>query len=140
MKANELMIHNYVSFEGHPVCITKIGLTGIEGYLYKNDTLYDVKLKYEDIEPIPITDKLLMKNGFEFRALFYYEDIHDTACRFEKVRTNGSSILIRKPMVSEDGSTIWEMENVRIKLDYVHQLQNLCNIAGLDIGIDIDKI
>lgn len=65
MKQNELMIHNYVSFEGHPVCITKIGLTGIEGYLYKNDTLYDVKLKYEDIEPIPITEKLLMKNGFE---------------------------------------------------------------------------
>ena len=53
MRANELMIHNYVSFEGHPVCITKIGLTGIEGYLYKNDTLHDVKLKYEDIEPIP---------------------------------------------------------------------------------------
>lgn len=140
MKANELMIHNYVSFEGYPVYVTKIGLTYIEGLLCKNDTLYDVKLKHEDIEPIPITEELLMKNGFEFRALFYYEDIHDTACRYEKVRTNGSSILIRKPMVSEDGSTIWEMENVRIKLDYVHQLQNLCNIAGLDIGIDIDKI
>lgn len=140
MNANELMIHNYVSFEGCPVYVTNIGLTYIDGYLYKNDTLHDVKLKYEDIEPIPITEKLLMKNGFEFRALFYYEDIHDTACRYEKVRTNGSSILIRKPMVSEDGSTIMEMENVRIKLDYVHQLQNLCNIAGLDIGIDIDKI
>lgn len=133
MKANELMIHNYVSFDDFPVEITNIGLTHIEGYLNKYDTLYGVRLKLEHINPIPITEELLLKNGFEFRALFYYEDIHDTACRYEKVRTNGSSILIRKPMVSEDGSTIWEMENVRIKLDYVHQLQNLCNIAGVEM-------
>lgn len=140
MKANELMIHNYVSFEGCPVYVMNIGLTYIEGLLCKNNTLYDVKLKHEDIEPIPITEKLLMKNGFEFRALLYYEDIHDTACRYEKVRTNGSSFFIRKPMTSEDGSTIWEMENVRIKLDYVHQLQNLCNIAGLDVEFNIEKL
>ena len=65
MKQNELMIHNYVSFDDFPVEITNIGLTHIEGHLNKYDTLYEVRLKLEHIDRIPITEELLLKNGFD---------------------------------------------------------------------------
>ena len=26
------------------------------------------------------------------------------------------------------------------KVDYLHQLQNLCNIAGIDVELNIDKL
>ena len=142
MNANELMIHNYVSFEGHPVCITKIGLTGIEGYLYKNDTLYDVKLKHEDIEPIPITEELLLKNGFNKEV----ESFFGEAISLPYYRLTLSEEVYVLAFFYKDG----EFRNkycVRNKnklynadISHLHQLQNLCNIAGVELELNIGKI
>jgi len=133
MKQTELMIHNYVSFDDFPVEITNIGLTHIEGYLNKYDTLYGVRLKLEHINPIPITEELLLKNGFD--EPFYRTD---TKCSTH-VRSleNGCELWARfhvprkywyLDVVNEDGFILSSG-----KVDYLHQLQNLCNIAGVEM-------
>lgn len=133
MKQNELMIHNYVSFDDFPVEITNIGLTHIEGYINKYDTLYIVRLKLEHINPIPITEELLLKNGFD--EPFYRTD---TKCSTH-VRSleNGCELWARfhvprkywyLDVVNEDGFILSSG-----KVDYIHQLQNLCNIAGVEM-------
>lgn len=145
MNANELMIHNYVSFEGYPVYVTNIGLTYIEGLLCKNGTLYDVKLKHEDVEPIPITEELLLKNGFTYSENRYCgRDLH-----IYTKKVYGRFLIECTEGFSGDGqylSNVYELERREERahtlgnVKYLHQLQNLCNIAGVELQLNIDKI
>lgn len=127
MKHTELMIGNYVSFDDFPVRVTKVGLTHIEGLLNKYDTLYEMRLKIEHINPIPITEELLLKNGFE------RYDKHSFHLRVKPYYT----LYLVKPKDSQP----WFCkvygcgadDNYSINALYLHQYQNLCNIAGVEM-------
>lgn len=60
MKANELMIGDWVSYNGQPLRVNcaAIGSVGLEGV----DS--DIICKEETVKPIPITAEILEKNGF----------------------------------------------------------------------------
>ena len=132
MNANELMIHNYVLFEGFPVCVTNVGLTYIEGCLCKNDTLYDVKLKYEDIEPIPITEGLLLRNGFEKEEKWFRVGVGDVRlCVIDLlgIRENQHEPLWR---ITVEGVMLSQFLNKgTLETNALHQFQNLLSILGV---------
>lgn len=138
MKQTELMIHNYVSFDDFPVEITNIGLTHIEGYLNKYDTLYVMRLKLEHINPIPITEELLLKNGFTYRKDRYRgRDLH-----IYMKKVYGQFVIECTEGFSGDGqylSNVCELERREERahtwgnVKHLHQLQNLCNIAGVEM-------
>lgn len=140
MKANELMVGNIVRYDGMTVYINQVNKTKIEGLIDKNDLLIDIRFSVELLEPIPITEELLLKNGFD--EPFYRTD---TKC-YTHVRSleNGCELWVRfhvprkywyLDVVNEDGFILSSG-----KVDYLHQLQNLCNIAGLDVELNIDKL
>lgn len=134
MNANELTIHNWVSFEGCPVRITNVGLTRIEGMLLKNDMLIDVGFKYEHIEPIPITEELLAKNGFkrEYECICeYHYYIREISGFFVEVKIGCSNMGDEYVNCHIDNCDRNSVANADIR--YLHQLQNLCNIASAEM-------
>ena len=133
MKANELMVGNIVRYDGMTVYIGQVNKTRIEGMIDKNDLLIDIRFNVQLLEPIPITEELLLKNGFD--EPFYRTD---TKCSTH-VRSleNGCGLWVRfhvprkywyLDVVNEDGFILSSG-----KVDYLHQLQNLCNIAGVEM-------
>lgn len=135
MKQNELMIHNYVSFDDFPVEITNIGLTHIEGHLNKYDTLYGVRLKLEHINPIPITEELLLKNGFERTDTGWFKIYIGDCTLFIKnllgIREDLKTDLWRVDLSGKIGSHF--LNKGILETNALHQLQNLCNIAGVEM-------
>ena len=135
MKKNELMIHNYVSFDDFPVEIMNIGLTHIEGYLNKYDKPYRVRRNLEHINPIPIAEELLAKNGFkhEYDCIceytYYIREIDDY---FVEVKIGCSNMGDEYVNCHIDNCDRNSVANADIR--YLHQLQNLCNIAGVEMG------
>lgn len=133
MRANELMVGNIVRYDGMTVYIGQVNKTKIEGLIDKNDLLIDIRFNVQLLEPIPITEELLLKNGFD--EPFYRTD---TKCSTH-VRSleNGCELWVRfhvprkywyLDVVNEDAFILSSG-----KVDYLHQLQNLCNIAGVEM-------
>ena len=133
MRSNELMVGNIVRYDGMTVYINQVNKTKVEGMIDKNDLLIDIRFRVELLEPIPITEELLLKNGFD--EPFYRTD---TKCSTH-VRSleNGCGLWARfhvpekywyLDVVNEDGFILSSG-----KVDYLHQLQNLCNIAGVEM-------
>lgn len=132
MNDNELMRGNLVYADGEVCRIQSIGhgeWVGVWNFS-KEDT---ENLLLHELSPIPITEELLKKNGFD--EPFYRTD---TKCSTH-VRSleNGCELWARfhvprkywyLDVVNEDGFILSSG-----KVDYLHQLQNLCNIAGVDM-------
>ena len=144
MKANELMIGNFAWADGSIVLIREIGEK--QTSVFWDDKRPERKfincnfIPNDWIRPIPITEELLLKIGFD--EPFYRTD---TKCSTH-VRSleNGCWLWARfhvprkywyLDVVNEDGFILSSG-----KVDYLHQLQNLCNIAGLDVELNIDKL
>lgn len=125
MKANELMVNDWVSYEG--------AKCRVAGFLYGKcevtfprigETIYDVPLKY--ILPIPLTPEILEKNGFvpdNFSP--YYLPIEDGSIRFSK-HQYGLYCNILLPYQRYDGVC-----------NYVHQLQHALRLCGIEKEIVI---
>lgn len=133
MRAHELMVGNIVRYDGMTVYIGQVNKTKIEGLIDKNDLLIDIRFSVELLKPIPITEELLLKNGFD--EPFYRTD---TKCSTHVLSLeNGCGLWVRfhvprkywyLDVVNEDGFILSSG-----KVDYLHQLQNLCNIAGVEM-------
>ena len=134
MKNNELMIHNYVSFDNFPVEITNIGLTHIEGYLNKYDKPYRVRRNLGHINPIPITEEVLAKNGFkrEYDCICEYTYyIREIDGYFVEVKIGCSNMGDEYVNCHIDNCDRNSVANADIR--YLHQLQNLLNIVGVEM-------
>lgn len=120
MKAEEMMLGDWVSFNGEPVKVVHI-VSGINEY---------------DYDAIPITVEILEKNGFKHRIIdcaeFYYiaEDYYDIT-------------------ISEWSDSIWlvrfdctEMNTPHEQkiCGYVHQLQHFLKECGLTELADNFKV
>lgn len=69
MRANELMIGDWVNYCGEPFCIDYYHrITDTIGLKYKGKSpnFGDGVICAEDASPIPLTPEILEKNGFEF--------------------------------------------------------------------------
>ena len=75
MKPQELRIGNLVNYNGKVVKVEQVTKKKIGYHRHKGETRMNYARLCE-IEPIPITDELLLKNGFEqcgyiFKTLFF---------------------------------------------------------------------
>lgn len=122
MKANELMIGDWVLINGTPMQIQAIN--DIDGEIMAGDELYcliEDRVHSEDkIEPIPLTKEILEKNGVEdFDCSFHFPE---------------DDCLWLELNWEEDGLkwTVNCNEYDILPLDYVHELQHALKLCGID--------
>ena len=123
MKPQELSIGNLVCYNGKVVKVEQITKKKIGYHRHKGETRMNYARLFE-IEPIPITDELLLENGFEqcdymFKTLFI--EMYEVE--------NGWHLHI-------DNEHFETALSITIK--YVHQLQNAYYLAtGKELEIKI---
>lgn len=112
MKANELMIGDWVldkAMSERPVQVEQINDKNVH---YKHGRGY-MSVGVELLEPVPLTDNMLLKNGFE---KFFGEWIW----------INGNVPVIRLLQKKGDERTFWiNAEPFDIGIKYVHELQHI---------------
>jgi hypothetical protein len=107
MKANELRIGNKIIFSEDGTIFT-VGSIEEKGFMVQNEE-ETAWIESEEFEPIPLTEEWLLKFGFAWKN-FAFRDGKFTV-RFQKEFYVYLSVEGIRP--------------ITIKLDYVHQLQNL---------------
>ena len=115
MKATELMIGNIVEVNGGPQRIRQVSRRKI-GYCPLGSPTRSYA-RVNEINPIPITEELLVRNGFDKIGLGL----------FRRESADGNIVL-------RESDGIWEVNSSMIDISYLHQLQNLLNI--MDIKLD----
>lgn len=115
MKATDLMIGDLVVYGG---LYTKVI------YIGRKISLYDGKgteftIDPCHIEPIPLTEEILVKYGFKHSMP--HNDWTNTNCNFYLY----------------EGGNGYRISNTDIKLDYVHQLQHLLRMCGIEKEIEL---
>lgn len=94
------------------------------------------------IDPITITETLLINNGFKKRLLIEGDERYDDWVEYEK-DFNGYFVSIRH--CSNSVGRDWYVHvdnNYRcgvggVDIEYVHQLQNFCRFCGFEIEIKV---
>lgn len=125
INTKELTIGCYVKVNGKPHKVDEVfaNAVGVE---------WDTLFHYSDLEPIPITKELLLKNGFE--ELKQGKDKYHNCiayvfgdCIHLYNHEKGWKLII-------DNEKLWiEWEHIK----YVHQLQTLCNVLGIDLELEL---
>lgn len=115
MESNELMIGDWVlctHYKDKP--------------FYKQFGLDDfVKGSCSFCEPIPLTDKILRKNGFEYHHKNFASLSPEHPFAIE---------MLKWP--DENGIGLWEVGGI-IKVRYVHELQHVLKMAEIDKEITL---
>lgn len=94
------------------------------------------------IDPITITEELLLKNGFEKRLLIEGNERYDDWVSYEK-EVNGYFLEIRHCSNSIERDWSVHVDNDHhcsigeIDIEYVHQLQNFCTLCGFEIELKV---
>ena len=119
IQANEIRIGNYIADIWTPNGLFKVTELRKDKIFYGNC----FKAKYDDIRPIPLTEEILLKAGFEkdIESLFYR-----------------NSFIIAKTKTRwafyHNGLTGGELA----RIDYIHELQNLIfALTGEEIKIEL---
>lgn len=131
MEAKELMIGDWITHvaylnerDNHPY-ITNVRIENIYGYEI-NCKIEDYTIlsgtRLSECKPIPLTEEILLKNGFEdFGRYFRLQD----------------DIL----MIHRNGGKLWAIIGTwAIDIQYVHRLQHLLRFCGLNELADNFKI
>lgn len=123
MKANELMIGDWVSYNGKPCRITGI----MPPYnVYISDHFPLAVVLAERCEPIPLTEEILEKNGFDYDEID--EEWHHKKC----------PLILFNPW-NNDGAFVLSTYN-SITFNHVHQLQHVLRLCGLNELADNFKV
>lgn len=128
MKANELMIDDWVLHEGEPYQIRQLGIYGVDrdGEDYPAVCVGKPKgvgliAERNEIEPIPLTAEILEKNGFSDK---YAEDDLSYATDY-----CGDVIGVH---ICGKGGIMDEMY-----FNYVHELQHALKLCRIDKTIEL---
>lgn len=120
MEASELMIGDWVQDTcGKPIQVRDILDEGING-MWGGGECYDVEAHYDDIEPIPIDEDILVLNGWEGRRdlkMYRYENY----VIFKSFW--GWNLQSELAMVAE--------------IRFVHELQNILRMIGYQRGFKV---
>jgi hypothetical protein len=123
MKANELIYGIYVYFNCFDDSKIIVKVTG-----FKDDFVYGVSeygthwCQVSKIEPIPLTEEILIKNGFP-------EDEWHGSFPEDK-----DGLLY---IVLSFNKIFWEFNDYRIELKSVHQLQHILRDLGIEKEIEL---
>ena len=135
LKINDLSVGDWVYYkEGNtPYSIRSIYRTGMQDCVVLNDEKYsDGVIAFVDrLTPIPITAEMLVKNGFGKKT-----STQDQLLRI--VEPNGNMPFIgyrwdsRRVIIERDNDYM-----LRVKAEYIHQLQHVLRLAGIDKEINL---
>lgn len=122
MRATDLMIGDWVLFNGNPKKVTSLLVTdlGVD-QIYVFGKSCQVATISEYIEPIPLTAEILEKIGFQQRNGYYNITIEDKDTRY----CMEYDILSGKLTINNT----WFVMN---KVSYVHKLQHALKLCGID--------
>lgn len=110
------------------------GIVGLQG---REFTTYASVL-----EPITITEELLLKNGFTKELLIEGNERYDDWVSYKK-EVNGYFLEIRHCSNSIERDWYVHIDNEShcsvgsMDIEYVHQLQNFCTICGFEIELKV---
>lgn len=136
MKVNELMIGDWVKIKNLKNPIRQI--TCIDERLGKVDFLDDKELiitSIDNVLPIPLTEEILEKNGFEeddyfFKYIFYFDNRRVKSSSIEVVPQDGNWNEIEMNIYSGKA-------DISSSVEYVHELQHALRLCGVDKEITI---
>ncbi len=124
MKKSELKLGDWVLAGGSPIKIDEL-VVGIDVLSVYNDETNEIKdYFYDDLTPIPLTEEILEKNGWEkddvqwilFCLVIQYDKVYDDFTIY--VHQNGEC-------------------NYLTEIEYVHELQHLLWALGIDDDLKI---
>lgn len=115
LTAQDLRIGNYVMYNGVIHTVLEIRVFNCE---LRNDEGYNI-VEHEEIEPIPLTEDILLKCGFE---CYEFDKGHPNQYRFKS-----RLIVIRNGYFYDYGTGI--------KIEFLHKLQNLYYELGNELKI-----
>ena len=109
-----------------------------------NKNGYNVQLYLNEIEPIPLTKEILKKNGFNEDAFtnlspdYYYHDNSCSCCiNLNSTCDKSKSIFVENTNTRISASIEELRHSLTKKPLYVHQLQHLFRLCGIDKEIEL---
>lgn len=137
IKTSKLMLGDLVRLNGQIVKVVSLykNHKGSGGEIIVDSDLkiFNSLVRDEDIEPIPLTEEILLKNGFRktgsFIELVEYalNDVDTEICVFYNIESNTPYFYA-------------EIANVEVELKDVHHLQHLLRLCGSNELADNLKI
>ena len=122
MKREELMINDWVSLDGEPIQVA--GLQGRKVGVHKRRrSIYCSWHLDSEFQPIPLTEEILVKNGFKKES----QTIDGDYCKYT---------LPGFALNWCDTDGFW-YQNGDITPNHVHQLQHLLRLAGIEKEIEL---
>ena len=127
MKAEELMIGDWVQLNGSPYVIEEISK---KGWVHMTDPVHNLRVQMSTdyildfIEGIPLTVEILESNGFEKKGHRYgiYDDYFD----FEMYEYNDGTWLVSYHCCE------MSLPDEQVLIFHVHQLQHFMRHCGID--------
>ena len=127
MKAEELMIGDYVQLNGSPYVIEEISK---KGWVHMTDPVHNLRVQMSTdyildfIEGVPLTVEILESNGFEKKGHRYgiYDDYFD----FEMYEYNDGTWLVSYHCCE------MSLPDEQVLIFHVHQLQHFMRHCGID--------
>ena len=127
MKAEELMIGDYVQLNGSPYVIEEISK---KGWVHMTDPVHNLRVQMSTdyildfIEGIPLTVEILESNGFEKKGHRYgiYDDYFD----FEMYEYNDGTWLVSYHCCE------MSLPDEQVLIFHVHQLQHFMRHCAID--------
>lgn len=136
MKAQDLRIGNWIYIGEKQTQIVANDITAISG----EDKCVSIKPDWERMfKPIPLTEEWLIKFGFvKDEDMFCWNHPHDEqGCIVSDCRHQSLSVISNKDSVCFGEGFYVETYYSYIKLEYVHQLQNLYHsLTGEELTIN----
>ena len=129
MKANELMIGDYVNYRGQIIKVTSLYDKGGSNEIGWSDK-ESVWVNGRCIEPIPLTPEILEKNGFEkqqFGNFIYENDDVNLRIEFYPKNINYTNGCYDYIDIEKGCVTITEMP-----IEFVHELQHALRLCEIE--------
>ena len=135
MKATDLMVGNIVKHpDGYTMTVFSIGDGYVTGVINVNDTLYDSKQKIENLSPIPITEELLVKNGFNKDENWFFINIGNAKLCIVNLLGIRESLETPLWRIIFEGVIFSPLLNkATLETSELHRLQNLLNIMNIKL-------
>ena len=133
MKAEELMIGDYVQLNGSPYVIEEISK---KGWVHMTDPVHNLRVQMSTdyildfIEGVPLTVEILVSNGFEKKGHRYgiYDDYFD----FEMYEYNDGTWLVSYHCCE------MSLPDEQVLIFHVHQLQHFMRHCAIDKDLKLE--
>jgi len=133
MKREELMINDIVfDYTNSPVKVCAVG----QDIVVKNSFGIG-SLDPNELSSIPLTEEILVKNGFERHPLWHHctLEVGDGSKIYIPLACGGGIEYVSIYKHSEELTT--RDIDIQIPIHYVHQLQHLLRLAGIEKEIEL---